>query len=342
MITLGLLKNAFGDHITRCQCLQNGYDVPYAYVRFWLPDEPVSEDTIYIYSEVKLPEHFVDGITVICTADVMDNWDMCAEQENCNLIFTDMSLPILHNALHEFLERSFSSGGDACLDNSQQTVGNPELARVICQLLDEIPCSNDVCLQARQAIPVVRYGENFRVIVLSAGDRENSHVPTVSQILKVKQILGLCEAVRYKSTVLFLTAATPPASLSEELIVELQMFVSEQGLFFGIGGITKYLSAMPTMYRQCLAAIRLGQKLLPDRKGVFDYYPLSIYHYIEMCTSDRFQDFHRNHMYYYCHPAAALQKLPEKCLCTVIRLSIKSKLSKPRKLGSQFSPLSPS
>lgn len=82
----------------------------------------------------------------------------------------------------------------------------------------------------------------------------------------------------------------------------LNTLLQEYNAYAAIGPYARYLSALPTMYQQCVSTIRLAKKLRKrPNERIFNYEDYSVYLVIEMCGDEHFRDFHAGRYYFLCH-----------------------------------------
>ena len=299
MLTLNQLIQGLGGHIISQSYCATKTSPSFSHIRLWEADELIQADTLYLYQEVDLPQNLDICTTLVCTKDLVktDSYFTC--QNNGNIIFTDMSLSKLYNTLITLFESELGLREEYSYPSNTSLFANTDFSKTVCNLLDGLPCSDEECKMARQSIPTVLYGEKYRLIVLQ-------DVSSSSNILyEAQALLQPCLAINYRGTALFFrgTSEQEAIGISPILVEKLQIFAEKYNLYWGYGSVSKYITAVQTMYPQCTAAIRLGKKLSPSGTRVFDYFSFCIYHYIEMCTNEKFSEFHRNRKYYYCHPA---------------------------------------
>lgn len=150
------------------------------------------------------------------------------------------------------------------------------------------------------AIPALRSADRFTLVVISfeetAADLPWDHFAGL-----LWDIFPFSSIVLYERHLLVLAKASENGkALCDEK--KLQAFLEEHCAFTGIGTSTKYLSALPTMYQQCQAAIRFGSVMRGDRQErIFLYEDYSVYLFVEMCASEHFSDFHHGRLYFLCH-----------------------------------------
>lgn len=150
------------------------------------------------------------------------------------------------------------------------------------------------------AIPALRGGDRFSLVTISF-EETSCDLPWDLFAGQLWNLFPFSNLVLYERRLLvFAKAAENGKALCDE--EKLQSFLEEHRAFAGIGTSTKYLSALPTMYQQCCAAVRFGSIMYGDRQGrIFRYENFSVYLFIEMCANQYFSDFHHGRLYFLCH-----------------------------------------
>lgn len=170
-----------------------------------------------------------------------------------------------------------------------------EFSLFVAEVLDNEMSDRISVLLRFQMLPTPKYGEEFGVVIIEYGKGYG-----IEDLFSLENIFPNAQIVEYKGNVIIFDAIDE----SKEPIYDRAIFndyLKKRDAFAGQGIHTRYLSALPTAWKQCQSAIKFGRSISEDvNQHIFNYPDYSMYLFLEMCTDNYFEDFHHGKYHMYC------------------------------------------